>query len=179
VTQTNLPPANPGRFTGSVWIKAGDETHQIIGTLDKIRDALDPIIPASLGWEVITPAENNDGFLVSVLAKPVNGWRDCEHDPTPMRYRCALRPNRGAILNADRGSILDADWQGERLQGTAKLRGKSPPKLLEALQRVDFRMRRFAALSGSPQRGRASQNFASFSKRSATLARELRHETPP
>jgi hypothetical protein len=56
---------------GSVWIKADDETHQIIGTLDKIRDALEPIIPASLGWEVITPAENNDGFLVSVYCGTV------------------------------------------------------------------------------------------------------------
>ncbi len=25
------------------------------------------------------------------------------------RYRCALRPNRGSIFDADRGSILDAD----------------------------------------------------------------------
>ena len=69
---------------GSVWIKADDETHQIIGTLDKIRDALEPIIPASLGWEVITPVENNDGFLVSALAEPVIGWRDCEHGPMPI-----------------------------------------------------------------------------------------------
>ena len=69
---------------GSVWIKTGDETHQIIGTLDKIRDALEPIIPASSGWEVITPEENNDGLLVSVLAEPVIGWRDCEHGPAPI-----------------------------------------------------------------------------------------------
>jgi len=91
---------------GSVWIKADDETHQIIGTLDKIRDALEPIIPASLGWEVITPAENNDGFLVSVLAEPVIGWRDCEHGPTPITAMQSENNVLWAIKTPD-GKVLD------------------------------------------------------------------------
>ncbi len=91
---------------GSVWIKADDETHQIIGTLYKIRDALEPIIPASLGWEVITPAENNDGFLVSVLAEPVIGWRDCEHGPTPITATQSENNVFWAIKTPD-GKIFD------------------------------------------------------------------------
>jgi hypothetical protein len=91
---------------GSVWIKADDETHQIIGTLDKIRDALEPIIPASLGWEVITPVENNDGFLVSALAEPVIGWRDCEHGPMPITAMQSENNVLWAIKTPD-GKVFD------------------------------------------------------------------------
>lgn len=69
---------------GSVWIKAGDDLHQVFGALDKVRDALESIIPASPGWEVITPNEDEAGLLVSLCAEPVIAWRDCEHGPLPI-----------------------------------------------------------------------------------------------
>ena len=69
---------------GGVWVKAGEETHQILGPLDKARDALEPIFPAAAGWEVITPEETSDGVLVAVLTEPVIAWRDCEHGPAPI-----------------------------------------------------------------------------------------------
>lgn len=104
---------------GSVWIKAGDETHQIIGPLDKIRDALEPIIPACAGWEVLTPEENSDGALVSVLSEPVIAWRDCEHGPAPITAMQSENNLLWAIKSPD-GDVLDvvanarfassADW---------------------------------------------------------------------
>ena len=39
---------------GCVYVKSGEETHQILGPLDKVRDGLEPIFPAAIGWEVVT-----------------------------------------------------------------------------------------------------------------------------
>lgn len=91
---------------GSAWIKAGEETHQIVGTLDKVRDALEPVIPASPGWEVITPEESGDGSLVSVLAEPVIAWRDCEHGPTPIT---AMQSENNVLwaVKTPYGDVLD------------------------------------------------------------------------
>ena len=69
---------------GAVWIQAANETRSIIGSLDQSRDAFEPVIPASPGWEVITPTEDEAGFLLSLLPEPVIGWRDCEHGPAPI-----------------------------------------------------------------------------------------------
>lgn len=139
---------------GSVWIKADDETHQIIGTLDKIRDALEPIIPASLGWEVITPAENNDGFLVSVLAEPVIGWRDCEHGPTPITatqsennaFFGRLRPPMARFSISWQTRDLRPATNGSPPQGSAGTKSRPPDELAALLYLRDVEPFR----SGSP-----------------------------
>jgi hypothetical protein len=92
---------------GAVWIKFEDEEHQIIGALDEVRDALEPIISASPGFEVITPTEDESGALVSVFAEPVIGWRDCEHGPTPITVMQSERNVLWAIKIPD-GRVLDA-----------------------------------------------------------------------
>jgi hypothetical protein len=93
---------------GSVWIKAGEDLHQIFGALDKIRDALGPIIPASSGWEVITPNEDEAGLLVSLFAEPVIGWRDCEHGPLPITAMQSENNVLWAIKNPD-GRVFDVE----------------------------------------------------------------------
>jgi len=91
---------------GCVWVKAGEETHQILGPLDKVRDALEPIFPAAAGWEVITPQETSDGALVAVLTEPVIAWRDCEPGPAPIT---AMQSEKNALwaIKIPGGAVLD------------------------------------------------------------------------
>ena len=105
--------------TGCVWVKAGEETHQILGPLDKVRDALEPIFPAAAGWEVITPEETSDGNLVAVLAEPVIAWRDCEHGPAPItamqsesNAHWAIKTPGGAVLDVVANARFSSsdDW---------------------------------------------------------------------
>jgi len=91
---------------GCVWVKAGEETHQILGPLDKVRDALEPIFPATAGWEVITLEETSDGAIIGVLVEPVIAWRDCEHGPAPItamqsenNVLCAIKTPGGEVLD--------------------------------------------------------------------------------
>ena len=91
---------------GCVYVKAGEETHQILGPLDKVRDGLEPIFPAATGWEVITPEETSDGALVAILAEPIIAWRDCEHGPAPITVMqsennilWAIKTPGGAVLD--------------------------------------------------------------------------------
>jgi hypothetical protein len=104
---------------GSVWIKAGDETHQIVGTLDEIRDALEPITPAAPGWAVITAEEDGEGRLVSILAEPIVAWRDCERGPTPITVMQSEKNILWAIKTPDgeafdvatnRRFVSDEEW---------------------------------------------------------------------
>lgn len=111
---------------GSVWVKAGDETHPIVGMLDKIRDALEPIIPAAQGWEVITAAEDGDGRLASILAEPIIGWRDCEHGPAPITVMQSENNLLWAIKTPD-GEAFDVVMNrrftsGEEWLASARLR---------------------------------------------------------
>ena len=91
---------------GCVWVKAGEETHQILGPLDKVRDALEPIFPAAAGWAVITPEETRDGALVAVLSEPIIGWRDCEHGPAPIT---AMQSENNVLwaIKTPGGDVLD------------------------------------------------------------------------
>jgi len=91
---------------GGIWVKAGEETHQILGPLDKVRDALDPIFPATAGWEVITLEETSDGAIIGVLAEPVIAWRDCEHGPAPIT---AMQSENNVLwaIKTPGGEVLD------------------------------------------------------------------------
>jgi hypothetical protein len=91
---------------GSVWIKAGEELHQIVGALEKIRNVLEPIVPASTGWEVVTPNEDEAGHLVSLFAEPVIGWRDCEQGPMPITVMQSENNVLWAIKASD-GRVFD------------------------------------------------------------------------
>jgi hypothetical protein len=91
---------------GSVWVKAGEELHQIVGALEKIRNVLEPVIPASPGWEVITPNEDEAGLVVSLFAEPVIGWRDCEQGPMPITVMQSENNILWAIKTPD-GRVFD------------------------------------------------------------------------